>query len=73
MQASFSKEQAYYKENETIPEDELKNPYLKKDDIPKIELVGENKMIYEGENYKIDEYLNRINKNYDNFLDDSIY
>jgi hypothetical protein len=53
---SFSKEQASYKENETIIEDEIKNPYLKIDDVPKIEIISENQMIYEGNNYKIDEY-----------------
>ena len=51
IQDFFSKEQAGYKENEIIPELEVKNPYLKKDDVPKIEIINENQMIYDGKNY----------------------
>jgi len=73
IQDFFSKEQAGYKENEIIPELEVKNPYLKKDDVPKIEIISDNHMIYEGKNYRIDEYLDKIIGNSSNFLDDYIY
>ena len=61
------------KENEIIQENVIKNPYLKKDDVPIIEIKNKNEMINNGKLCKIDKYLNEINKATNGFLDDSIY
>ena len=62
------------KENEIYRENEFKNPYLKKDDVPIIEIKDINEMIYnEKIKYKIDKYLNEIINTTNDFLDDSIY
>ena len=47
--------------------------YLKKDDVPKIEIKNKNEMIYNRNKYKINAYLNEINKVNNDFLDASIY
>ena len=60
-------------ENEIIPENEVKNIYLKKDDISEIKLISKNEMICDGKKYKINEYFEEINNNSGNYLDDSIY
>ena len=66
-------EQDINKEKEINPENEFKNPYLKKDDVPKIEIINKNKMIYDGIEYNINEYLNEINKVHIDIFDTSIY
>ena len=47
--------------------------YLKKDDVPKIEIKNKNEMIHDGNEYKINEYLSEINKIKNDFFDVSIY
>ena len=44
----------------TDSEEKKKNPYLKKEDIPKIEIINQNTMIYEEKEYQIKDYLNQI-------------
>ena len=67
-------EQGKNKENEINQENEFKNPYLKKDDVPKIEIKDINEMIYDEKIiYKIDKYLNEIKNANNDFLDSSIY
>ena len=68
-----SNEHDINKENEINQENEFKNPYLKKDDVPKIEIINKNNMIYDGIEYKINEYLNEINKVHIDIFDTSIY
>ena len=68
IDTSFN-EQIINKENEINQENEYKNPYLKKDDVPKIEIISDNHMIYEGKNYRIDEYLDKIIKKIKKYID----
>ena len=70
IDTSFN-EQIINKENEINQENEYKNPYLKKDDVPKIEIKNKNEMIYDANEYKIDKYLKEINKVNNDFLDAS--
>ena len=72
IDTSFN-EQIINKENEINQENEYKNPYLKNDDVPKIEIKNKNEMIYDEHEYKIDEYLKEVNKVNNDFLDASIY
>ena len=53
-------EEAGGEESEIIQENQYKNPYLKKNDVPLIEFKNKNEMIYDGNAYKIDDYLNKI-------------
>ena len=46
------------------------NPYLKNDDVPEIEIIDENTMIYNKCKTNIKDYLEKLNFNKDNFLDD---
>ena len=50
------------KENEINQENEYKNPYLKKDDVPKIEIKNKNEMIYDAKEYKIEEFIKPVEK-----------
>ena len=53
---------------------ELKNPYLKKDDVPELEIVGKNDIIMcDNEKYKIKKYYEEVNKTSNEFLEDEIY
>ena len=68
---------------EEDPTNEIKIVYLKKDDIPVIEILDKNKMIYDGKEYQISEYFNQIkefinkikdvNDNSIDLLDDNKY
>ena len=53
---TFPKEQINNKENEINLENEFKNPYLKKNDVPIIIIINKNEIIYDGKLYKIDKY-----------------
>ena len=46
---------------EFCPQDELKIAYIKKDNIPTIEIKNKNLMIYDGQECKINDYLKQIN------------
>ena len=61
------------KEKEITKENEFKNPYLKKDDVPIMKIKNKNEMIYDGNKNKINIYLDKINKVNNDFLDVSIY
>ena len=53
---------------------ELKNIYLKADDIPELEIIDKNKIMFcDKKEYKIKEYIKSINNNIIDFLDDNIY
>ena len=43
--------------------DEIKIAYLKKDDVPEIEIKNKNTMIYDGKECKISDYIEQINEN----------
>jgi len=61
-------------ENEEQDWNEIKNPYLKIDDVPELELIDKNNMlICDKKEYKIKEYIDIINNSSSNFLDDEIY
>ena len=54
--------------------DELKNPYLKKNDVPELEFIGKNDIIIcDKKEYKIKDYFKKINSFSDDLLDDYIY
>ena len=50
-----------------------KKPYFKKDNIPEIEIIDKNTMICDNKEYKISEYIKKINAIDNDFLDDVIY
>ena len=51
-----------------------KNPYLNKVDVPEIEIIDKNKIIFcNKKKYKIKEYVEKINNTINSFLDDNIY
>ena len=53
---------------------ELKNPYLKIDDIPEIERIDKNKIMFcDKKEYNIKEYIEKINDSFNDFLDDDMY
>ena len=52
---------------------EKNNPYLKKDDIPELEVLGKNNMICDKKEYQIKEYIEKINSDSNDFLDENIY
>ena len=46
------------KEKNEQPSDELKNPYLKKNDVPELEFIGKNDIIIcDKKEYKIKDYF----------------
>ena len=55
-------EEAGGEESEIIQENQYKNPYLKKDDVPKIEIKNKNEMIYDAKEYKIEEFIKPVEK-----------
>ena len=57
------------KKTQAISEFEEKNPYLKIDDVPELNIIDENIMIYEKKEYKIIDYIKQINCASDDFLD----
>ena len=61
------------KEKNEQPSNELKNPYLKKDDIPELEFIGKNNIICDKKKYKIKDYIEEINNDSNDILDDEIY
>ena len=51
------------KEKNEQPSNELKNPYLKKDDIPELEFIGKNNIIIcDKKEFEIKNYLYRRNE-----------
>ena len=67
----YSIENKEKNENEST---ELKNPYLKKDDIPELEFINKNNIIIcDKKEYEIKDYIERINSATSDFLDDEIY
>ena len=48
---------------------ERKNPYFKINDIPVIDLIDKNTMYYENNKTKIKDYLNKIELNSNNYID----
>ena len=62
------------KEKNENASNELKNPYIKKDDVPEFEFINKNNMIIcDKEEYKIKEYFENINNTTSDLLDDEIY
>ena len=62
------------KEENEQPSNELKNPYLKKDDIPELEFLGKNNIIIcDKKKYEIKDYIEELNKDSNDILDDEIY
>ena len=62
------------KEKNEQPSNELKNPYLKKDDIPELEFLGKNNIIIcDKKKYEIKDYIEEINNDSNDILDDEIY
>ena len=49
-------------EEEDNLENEIKIVYLRKDDIPEIQIYDKNKMCCDGMEYKISDYINKINE-----------
>jgi len=59
------------KENES---NELKNPYLKKDDVPELEFINKNNIIIcDNKEWEIKKYIESINSTTSDFLDDEMY
>ena len=53
---------------------DLKNPNLKNDDIPELEFIGKNDIIIcDKKEYKINDYMEKINSISDDLLDDEKY
>ena len=53
---------------------DLKNPYLKNDEIPELEFIGKNDIIIcDKKEYKINDYMKKINSISDDLLDDEKY
>ena len=62
------------KEENEQSSNELKNPYLKKDDIPELEFIGKNNIIIcDKKKYEIKDYIEELNKDSNDILDDEIY
>ena len=62
------------KEKNENASNELKNPYIKKDDVPEFEFINKNTMIIcDKEEYKIKEYFENINNTTSDLLDDEKY
>ena len=62
------------KEENEQSSNELKNPYLKKDDIQELEFIGKNNIIIcDKKKYEIKDYIEEINNNSNDILDDEIY
>ena len=62
------------KEKNVLTANELKNPYLKKDDIPELEFIDKNNIIIcSKKEYEIKNYIEKINCAYNDFLEDEIY
>ena len=58
-------------------EDDISIAYLKKDDIPVIQILNKNLMVYDKQEMKINDYLKRINEyicdSSNDLVDDYIY
>ena len=64
-------------------DNDIKIVYLKKEEIPQIKIINKNLMLYDNQNYKINDYIEKINDNIkkikdnnnnsNNFLDDIEY
>ena len=64
-------------------DNDIKIVYLKKEEIPQIKIINKNLMLYDNQNYKINDYIEKINDNIkkikdnnnnsNNFLDDTEY
>ena len=50
-----------------------KNPYLKKDNVPEIEIIDKNIIYCDNKEYQINEYFEQIKNASNDFLDDVIY
>ncbi len=62
------------REKDEQDSDEFNNPYLNKDNVPELEKIDKNKIIFcDKKEYDIKEYLEKINDFSNDFLGDDIY
>lgn len=61
------------KEKNEQTTNDLNNPYLKKEDVPELEMIDKNNIIFDKIFYEIKDYIEEINGTPNDFLDDEIY